>query len=90
MKGSSGTIYRAKKHAPKLSIEPCEIWPMNAPTPDEIKEARADAGLTQEQAANKIFSGSYRSWQNYERGEREMHPAIWWCFMQRTKRLRRK
>ncbi len=63
---------------------------MESPTPDEIKEARLAAGLTQEQAANKIFSDSYRSWQNYELGERVMHPAIWWCFLQRTKRLRAK
>jgi len=62
---------------------------MNAPTPDEIKEAREAAGLTQKQAANKIFSDSYRSWQDYERGQRRMHPAIWWCFLQRTKNLRK-
>jgi len=62
---------------------------MNAPTPDEIKEAREAAGLTQKQAANKIFSDSYRSWQDYERGQRRMHPAIWWCFLQRTKHLRK-
>jgi len=62
---------------------------MNSPTPEEIKEARVAAGLTQEQAANKIFSDSYRSWQDYERGERGMHPAIWWCFLQRTKNLRK-
>jgi len=58
---------------------------MKSPTPEEIKEARIAAGLTQAQAAKKIFSDSYRSWQNYESGERSMHPAIWWCFIQRTK-----
>jgi len=58
---------------------------MKSPTPEEIKEARIAAGLTQAQAANKIFSDSYRSWQNYESGERSMHPAIWWCFLKRTK-----
>ncbi len=73
-----------------LYFAPCEIWSMKSPTPDEIKEAREAAGLTQAQAANKIFSDSYRSWQNYESGDRAMHPAIWWCFLQRTKRLRAK
>jgi len=63
---------------------------MKRPTPDEIKEAREAAGLTQSQAAEKIFSKSYRSWQDYERGERRMHPAIWWCFLQRTRHLRSK
>jgi len=63
---------------------------MKSPTIEEIKEARLAADLTQSQAAKKIFSDSYRSWQDYERGERNMHPAIWWCFLQRTKRLRAK
>ena len=61
---------------------------MKSPTTEEIKEARKEAGLTQAQAAGKIFSGSYISWQNYEYGSRKMHPAIWWCFLQRTKHLR--
>ena len=43
---------------------------MKRPKPDEIKRARLDAGLTQSQAAEKIFSDSYRSWQDYERGAR--------------------
>lgn len=58
------------------------------PTPDEIVKARHDAGLTQVQAANKIW-GTERGWQFYEAGERRMHPAIWWCFLQRTKDLRK-
>lgn len=63
---------------------------MKKPTPNEIKKARLDAGLTQAKAAAKIFSESYRSWQNYESGVNDMHPAIWWCFLQRTKWLRAK
>ncbi len=63
---------------------------MKSPTPEEIKQARLDAGLTQAQAAEKIFSDNYISWQNYELGKRKMHAAIWWCFLQRTKRLRPK
>jgi len=63
---------------------------MKSPTPKQVKKAREAAGLTKEQAANKIFSESYRTWQNYELGDRIMHPAIWWCFLERTKRLRAK
>ena len=57
------------------------------PTPDEIVQARTDAGLSTEQAASKIWS-TQRAWQFYESGDRRMHPAIWWCFLQRTKHLR--
>jgi len=78
----------SSKNVLKSSIEPFEIWPMKSPKPEEIKEAREAAGLTQSQAAEKIFSKSYRSWQDYERGQRGMHPAIWWCFLQRTRHLR--
>ena len=62
------------------------------PTPEQVIKARHDAGLTQTEAAHKIW-GSLRGWQAYEAGEgpdqRRMHPAIWWCFLQRTKYLRK-
>jgi len=64
------------------------IAPPANPTTDEIVEARKDAGLTQPEAAGKIWA-TLRSWQFYEAGGRRMHPAIWWCFLQRTKHLRR-
>ncbi len=59
------------------------------PTPDEIITARKDAGLTQTEAGRKIW-GSLTSWQKYESGDRRMHPAIWWAFVQRTKYFRGK
>ena len=46
--------------------------------------------FTQAQAAKKIFSDNYISWQNYELGKRTLHPGLWWCFLQRTKHLRAK
>lgn len=49
------------------------------PTPSEILRAREDAGLTQQQAADLLFS-SWRTWQDWERGERRMHPASWEAF----------
>ena len=49
------------------------------PTPAEILRAREDAGLTQQQAADLLFS-SWRTWQNWEAGERRMPPAAWELF----------
>ena len=49
------------------------------PTPSEILRAREDAGLTQQQAADLLFS-SWRTWQDWERGERRMNPASWELF----------
>ncbi|KKK74813.1 hypothetical protein LCGC14_2879980 [marine sediment metagenome] len=67
--------------------------PPGNPTPDEIIQLRHDAGLTQTEASQKIWS-ALRTWQGYEATsgdtQRRMHPAIWWCFKQRTKHLRSK
>jgi len=46
-----------------------------SPSPDEIRAAREAAGLTQTAAAALIWSAQ-RSWQKWESGEREMHPAM--------------
>ena len=50
--------------------------PARNPSPEEIREAREEAGLTQEAAAGIIFC-SYRTWQDWEAGARRMHPAFW-------------
>jgi putative transcriptional regulator len=52
---------------------------MNSPTPDQIKQAREQAGLTQTQAAELIYKG-LRTWQQWERGDRAMDPAFWELF----------
>lgn len=54
-----------------------------SPTPQQIKESRLKAGLTQAEAAAKVFSGSYRTWQNWEAGKRKMPVAKWelWLLM---------
>lgn len=53
-------------------------------TPDQIKEARRKAGLTQEQAA-KLVHVTTRAWQLWEAGDRKMHPACWELFTIKTK-----
>jgi DNA-binding transcriptional regulator YiaG len=53
--------------------------PAANPTPDEIKEARAKAGLTQAQAA-AVVSGTEAAWRAWESGIRRMHPGLWELF----------
>ena len=48
-----------------------------SPTPAEILAIRQAAGLTQEQAAFRVYATSYRTWQDWERGVRQMPVAIW-------------
>ena len=50
------------------------------PTPEQIKQARAAAGLTQTQAADLIYK-SCRAWQQYEKGDRAMDKALFELFM---------
>ena len=49
------------------------------PTPESIRAARAAAGLTQTEAASLIH-GTMRAWQEYEAGNRRMHPGLWELF----------
>lgn len=52
---------------------------MTSPTPAMIQAARKAAGITQTQAAELIHC-SLRSWQQWEAGDRDMHPAMWELF----------
>lgn len=52
---------------------------MQSPEPEEIKTARERAGLTQTQAAQLIY-GTMRAWQEWEAGNRKMHPGLWELF----------
>ena len=52
---------------------------MTSPTPEEIRQARELAGLSQTQAAETVHAG-LRSWQHWEAGDRVMHPAFWELF----------
>ena len=56
---------------------------MTQPTPQQIKSARAAAGLTQEQAAAVIHKKQL-AWQRYESGDRAMDAAYWELFLIKT------
>lgn len=57
---------------------------MNNPTPDEIKAARAAAGHNQSQAAETIYKG-LRTWQQWEKGDRQMDAAFFELYLIKTK-----
>lgn len=50
-----------------------------SPAPADIRAARAAAGLTQTEAARLIHS-TLRAWQEWEAGNRQMHPGLWELF----------
>jgi putative transcriptional regulator len=49
------------------------------PKPETIRATRDAAGLTQTEAASLIH-GTMRAWQEYEAGNRRMHPGLWELF----------
>lgn len=53
--------------------------PDRTPAPKEIAAAREAAGLTQTAAADLLHT-SCRSWQQWEAGDRRLHPAFWELF----------
>lgn len=57
--------------------------PASNPTVEEIKAARAAAGLTQKQSGELIL-GTSRAWEQYEIGNRRMHPGLWELFLIKT------
>jgi DNA-binding transcriptional regulator YiaG len=59
--------------------------PASTPAPEAIRAARALAGLTQTQAAGTIYS-TMRAWQEWESGNRRMHPGLWELFCIKTAR----
>jgi hypothetical protein len=57
---------------------------MNYPTADEVRAARALAGLTQQQAIELIHQAGNRTWRAYEAGTMRMHPSSWELFLLKT------
>lgn len=57
--------------------------PAANPNPDEIIGMRINAGLTQHQAADLVYSG-LRTWQQWEAGDRRMHPGLFELFLLKT------
>lgn len=49
------------------------------PEPDEIKKARIRSGQTQTYCAMLVHT-TCRVWQQWEAGDRRMHPAFWDLF----------
>ncbi len=58
------------------------------PDPSEIRAEREVAHLTQTAAAELIHS-TCRTWQQWEAGDRRMHPAFWELFQIKAARLPR-
>ena len=56
---------------------------MSNPTPQAIRDKRGDLNMTQTEAAKIVYS-SLRAWQQWESGERRMHPALWELFVIKT------
>jgi DNA-binding transcriptional regulator YiaG len=56
---------------------------MRAPAPDQIKEARRKAGLSQTAAAELIYS-TLRTWQDWEAGIARMYPGLFELFLLKT------
>jgi DNA-binding transcriptional regulator YiaG len=61
-----------------MSIEP--------PVPENIRAARQAAGLTQT-AAGALLHTTCRTWQKWEAGDRQMHPAMWELFCIKCQQL---
>lgn len=53
--------------------------PFSNPTPEQVAEARKAAGMTQSEAAQAV-RGTMRAWQEWEAGNRRMHPGLWELF----------
>ena len=53
--------------------------PASNPTPSDVVAARKEAGLTQTEAACLIYA-TRRAWQEWEAGNRRMHPGLWELF----------
>ncbi len=51
----------------------------SAPNPTEVRAAREAAGLSQTAAAELVHS-KLRTWQQWEAGDRHMHPGLWELF----------
>ncbi|OUI99541.1 helix-turn-helix domain-containing protein [Acetobacter cibinongensis] len=56
---------------------------MIEPTPQQIKDARNAAGLTQQAAANLLYVQKL-AWARWEAGSRAMHPAFYELFRLKT------
>ncbi|MCG9078925.1 helix-turn-helix domain-containing protein [Laribacter hongkongensis] len=56
---------------------------MIQPSPEEIRAAREAVGLSRTAAADLVHS-ALRTWQQWEAGDRGMHPGLWELFLIKT------
>lgn len=68
---------------PKANMKTFKPYTPSIPTPEEVKEMRLAAGLTQKKAAAVLYH-KISSWQHYEQAERKMPPAIRELFLLKT------
>ena len=57
------------------------------PSPEEIKQTRIDAGLTQTEAASLVHA-QIRAWQRWESGERTISLDAWELFLMKVKEMK--
>lgn len=80
---------RDRAHAKYKRMSKCKI----PPSPDEIRQAREDAGLSQTKAGELVHVAC-RTWQQWEaqpeiKSHQKMHPAFWELFNLKTKKLKK-
>ena len=56
---------------------------IESPLPPAIRAARDLAGISQTAAASLVHT-TCRTWQQWEAGDRKMHPAFWELFQIKT------
>ena len=56
-------------------------------SPEVLKQARIESGLTQTQAAELIHS-KLRTWQDWEAGKAKMHLGLWELFLIKKEKLK--
>lgn len=59
------------------------------PAPEQIKQARQEAGQTQAEAAALIWVSEI-AWRQWESGARRMLPVAWWAYNKRAAARRSK
>ena len=60
--------------------------PSSSPDPVSIRATREAAGLSQTAAGALVHSG-LRTWQQWEAGDRRMHPGLWELFLLKLSRI---
>ncbi len=61
---------------------------IDTPLPEQVKQARTDAGLSRLEAA-KLVHASYRTWQDWELGNAKINLAAWELFLIKINQTRR-